>query len=138
MHTTTSSNLVLVSTITNLNTTTTISTTQFSHAPSRASELWQRWADNTTKFSTLFSSMSSEGSRPFINTGALCKETSSYVQFPSQSDAMIASLQLFHEVPCCIMNLIISTVTITYPDFDAKQVTRKSFTVDNKQLKAVS
>lgn len=78
--------------------------------------------------------MSSEGSRPFINTGALCKETSSYVQFPSQSDVMIASLQLFHEVPCCIMNLIISTVTNTYPDFDAKQVTCKSFTVDNNDL----
>lgn len=74
--------------------------------------------------STLFSSMSSENPQPFINNGAYYKATNSYVPFPSQSDAMLASLQLFHEVPCRIMNLIISTVT--HPDFDTKQVTLNS------------
>lgn len=61
---------------------------------------------------------------PFIDSQAFVKETESYVTFPSQSDAMLASLQLFHNVPCRIMNLVFNIVT--HPDFDSKHVTMRS------------
>lgn len=59
--------------------------------------------------------------QPFIDSQAFVRKTKSYVTFPSQTDAMLASLQLFHNVPCRIMNLVFSVVT--HPNFDSKQVT---------------
>lgn len=69
----------------------------------------------------LCSKMSVGETQPFIGSQAFNKATSAFVSFPSQSDAMLASLQLFHDVPCRIMNLVISM--ITHPDFDNRQVT---------------
>lgn len=76
--------------------------------------------------------------QPYIDSRAYNEANSTYVGFPSQSDAMLASLLLFHNVPCRIMDLILSVVTD--PDFDPKDVTlRKSVdiidTVEESRLK---
>lgn len=68
--------------------------------------------------------MSSVPDQPFINCGTFDKSSSAYVTFPTQSDAILASLQLFHDVPCHIMDLVFSVVT--HPDFDAKKLVLKS------------
>lgn len=70
--------------------------------------------------------MSSSSQQPFIEFQAYNKANSNYVSFPSQADAMIASLQLSRDVPCHIMDLIYSVVT--HPDFDARQVTLRNST----------
>lgn len=70
---------------------------------------------------TPFSIMSEDQQQPFIGSRAFNKANSAYVSFPSQADAMLASLQLFHDIPCRFMDLFFSVVT--HPDFDAKQVT---------------
>lgn len=68
--------------------------------------------------------MTSDNRQPFIDSRAFDTANSTYVPFPSQADAMLASLQLFHDVPCRIMNLIYSVVT--HPDFDSKQLTLRN------------
>lgn len=55
----------------------------------------------------------------FVGSQAYNKVNSAYVSFPSQ-DAMLASLQLFHDVPCRFMDLFLSV--ISHPGFDPKQV----------------
>lgn len=65
--------------------------------------------------------MSEDQQQPFIGSRAFNEANSAYVSFPSQADAMLASLQLFHDIPCRFMDLFFSVVT--HPDFDAKQVT---------------
>lgn len=65
--------------------------------------------------------MSEGQQQPFIGSRAFNEANSAYVSFPSQADAMLASLQLFHDVPCRFMDLFFSVVT--HPDFDSKQVT---------------
>lgn len=65
--------------------------------------------------------MSSDHQKPFIDSRAFVKEAKTYVDFSSQTNAMLASLQLFHDVPCHIMDLVLSVVT--HPDFDTKQIT---------------
>lgn len=74
--------------------------------------------------------MKSNNNQPFIDSRAYNKANSTYVSFPSQTDAMLASLQLFHDVPCRVMNLIFSVVT--HPDFDSRQAAlRNSMDVIN-------
>lgn len=74
--------------------------------------------------------MSSDSKQPFINSQAFDWDTETYVAFPSQSDAMLASLLLFHEIERDTMDLVFSVVT--HPDFDSKQVSlRNSDDVDS-------
>lgn len=66
------------------------------------------------------------------------KANSTYLAFPSPADAMIASLQLFHDVPCRIMDLVFSV--ITHPNFDFAQLTMRKSTdvtdvVEETQMK---
>lgn len=55
----------------------------------------------------------------FVGSQAHNKVNSAHVSFPSQ-DAMLVSLQLFHDVPCRFMDLFLSV--ISHPGFDPKQV----------------
>lgn len=74
--------------------------------------------------------MSSDAKQPFINSQAFDWDTETYVAFPSQSDAILASLLLFHEIERDTMDLVFSVVT--HPDFDSKQVSlRNSDDVDS-------
>lgn len=67
----------------------------------------------------------SQGQRqPFIDARAYNKASSTYVTFSSQADAMLASLQLFHDLPCRTMDLFFSV--ITHPNFDARQLTLRN------------
>lgn len=68
--------------------------------------------------------MSSGDAKPFDGLRAFDKASLSYVPFQTHADAMLASLQLFHDVPCQIMNLIIAMVA--HPDFDSKCITLRS------------
>lgn len=61
---------------------------------------------------------------PIIDNKAYNKDTSEYVSYASRSDAMLASLQTFHEVPYQILDLVMAM--ITHQDFDSKQVTLKN------------
>lgn len=70
--------------------------------------------------------MSVDIKNPYMGSQAYNKANSTYVLFPSQADAMVASLQLFHDVPCCIMDLIFSV--ITHPDIDIAQLTMRRST----------
>lgn len=58
--------------------------------------------------------------QPFVGSQAYNKANSAYVSFPSQADVMLASLQLFHDVPCRFMDLFLSV--ISHPGFDPEQV----------------
>lgn len=64
--------------------------------------------------------MSLDTQQPLNDSQSFNEANSTYVTYPSQADAMIANLQLSHNVPCHIMDLVLSV--ITRPDFDAKQV----------------
>lgn len=70
--------------------------------------------------------MSVDIKNPHMGSQAYNKANSTYVLFPSQADAMVASLQLFHDVPCRIMDLIFSV--ITHPDIDIAQLTMRRST----------
>lgn len=61
---------------------------------------------------------------PVIDNKAYNKNTSEYVSYASRSDAMLASLQTFHEVPYEILDLVMTM--INHQDFDSKQVTLKN------------
>lgn len=65
--------------------------------------------------------MSYGDEQPFIDSKAFVKDTKAYVTFYSQTEAMLASLQLYHGIPCHVMDLVFSMVTD--PDFDTTQVT---------------
>lgn len=68
--------------------------------------------------------MPMSGSLPFDGSYAFNKESSTYVAFATQSDAMLASLQLFHDIPRSIIDLVLSLVT--HPEFDSRKITLKS------------
>lgn len=70
--------------------------------------------------------MSLHDPQPFMDSLAFNKSTNVYVPFQADSDAMLASLQLFHDVPCRFMDLFFAVVT--HPDFDPRQVTLRNST----------
>lgn len=70
--------------------------------------------------------MSLHDPQPFMDSLAFKKSTNVYVPFQTDSDAMLASLQLFHDVPCRFMDLFFAVVT--HPDFDPRQVTLRNST----------
>lgn len=58
---------------------------------------------------------------PFIDNLAFNSTTDRYCALGTQSEVMLASLQLFNHVPTRIMDLVIFMVT--HPNFDPEQVT---------------
>lgn len=68
--------------------------------------------------------MFSGDAKPFDELRAFDKASLTYIPFQTHADAMLASLQLFHNVPCQIMNLIIAMVA--HPEFDSKCITLRS------------
>lgn len=68
--------------------------------------------------------MSSGDAKAFDDLRSFDKASLTYVPFQTHADAMLASLQLFHDVPCQTMNLIISMVT--HPEFDLRCITLRS------------
>lgn len=63
-------------------------------------------------------------SETFDGRCAFSKDESIRVEFKTQSDAMIASLQLFHDVPWSTIDLFITLVT--HPEFNTNEITLRS------------
>lgn len=91
----------------------------YSESDSESDYSYSELPTNSSKYTGLGTRY--QHTQPTIDFQAFDKSTAAYVKFPTQSDALLASLQVFHEVPCRIMDLIFSVVT--HPDFDAKQIT---------------
>lgn len=64
--------------------------------------------------------MSAEYFTPFVGKSAFDKMAQENISFSTRSDAMIASLLLFHDIPFHAMNLFLDI--IKHPDFDPSEV----------------